>query len=96
MVALDGIPSLLYRYEAWRLKRLYGLSKLGEYHKDLERKSQQYIKGDIRLGIEWNGWEGLVVRALNAEAEELVKHIGKALATRFKLPMEDHFPGSAG
>ncbi len=43
---------------------------------------QDFAYEDSIIGIEWDNWSGFMVVAVNAEAEELVKKIGKYLEER--------------
>jgi hypothetical protein len=82
-VALEGMPSLAYRFLSWKLKRKFGLKKSTTLTSTVEERFQEYSKDENQVSIDWDVWSGFMVTALTAESEGLVQEIGDWLKTKY-------------
>lgn len=82
-VAVEGMPSLVYRFVAWKIKKKFNLTKQGSLNQTLDEKFQKYEKDGALLSIDWDIWSGFVVTALNEKSKDLVTEIGKYLQQKY-------------
>lgn len=55
------------------------LTEVGKKLICLDEILSEYKRDNLHVGIEWDIWSGLCIRALHPESEALVKEIGEAI-----------------
>lgn len=55
------------------------LSQVGREIVGLDERMSEYQRNGLHIGIEWDIWSGLCIRALQPDAEALVKEIGERI-----------------
>ena len=53
-VAIEGMPSLIYKFVSWRMKRKFGLKKSTQLTSTLDQKFQEYEKDEMSISIDWD------------------------------------------
>lgn len=82
-VAIEGMPSLTYKFVSWKVKRKFGLKKSSQLTSTIDQKFQEYLKDGMRMSIDWDTWSGFMVTALTPESENLVSEIGVWLKHKY-------------
>jgi hypothetical protein len=85
VVAIEGMPSLTYKFVSWNIKRKFGLKKSSEFTSTIEEQFQEYMKDGNRVSLDWDVWSGFTVTALTGESESLVQEVGDWLKIKYCL-----------
>lgn len=82
-VAVEGFPSLAYRFVRWKICRKFNLIKSSDFTNGINEKFQEYMIDDNRISIEWDSWSGFTVTAKHKSSEKLVREIGEWLKYKY-------------
>ena len=84
IVAVEGMPSLAYRYITREICRLFQLSSAGEYVWCEQGSYHKFTHGRCNLSMDWGHDNGFTVTALSPDSEPLVKDIGQWLQQKYR------------
>lgn len=74
------IPDYLhhqYKPAKKKIVKKFGLFPFGITINGPDEAFQTFVKGSIRIGIEWDVWSGLIFVAKNEQAESLINEIAE-------------------